>query len=269
LTGDPGRTRVVSWNLWKRGGPWQRRHDLIARTLAEVTPDLVTLQQAWATADADQAAELAARLGLPHVVSAPYGVPASTPELEVRLAILSRWPLRDRVTTPLPGHGAGRLGRIVLGAVVEHPSGPLPVVTTHLNSDPAGSADRMGEVTTVAELTAELSRGEQPKLGPVVTGDLNAEPQSDEVRRLGGLLTAPAVPGLALEDAWHYADDDNPGWTWRRENPYLAAGTRSCRIDYILAGQATRILRSELLGAAPTDGMWGSTHAGVLAELVI
>ncbi len=68
------------------------------------------------------------------------------------------------------------------------------------------------------------------------------------MRRLGGLLTAPAVAGLGLEDAWHYADDDSPGWTWRRENPYLAAGTRSCRIDYILAGQATRILRSGLLG---------------------
>lgn len=257
---------MVTWNLWKRGGDWQRRQDLISRALRDAAPDLVTLQQSWASADADQAVELADTLDLPHVVSAPYGPPASTPDLEVRLAVLSRWPLRDTGSRPLPSDGARRLGRITLSAIVDHPDGAIPLVTTHLNSDPAGSGDRLREVALVAELAGELRTAAATGRGPIVTGDLNAEPQSDEVRRLGGMLTAPVVPGLALEDVWHYADD-GPGWTWRRENTHLAEGTRSCRIDYILVGQAVRILGAGLLGAAPTDGLWPSTHAGVMADL--
>jgi endonuclease/exonuclease/phosphatase family metal-dependent hydrolase len=248
---------VISWNVWKRGGPWQRRHDLIAATLHDARPDLVTLQQTWFTRDSDQASQLADLLGLPHLVSAPYGPPASSPELEVRLAVLSRWPLREAVSRPLPSDGARRLGRIALGAIVDHPIGPVPVVTTHLNSDPSGSADRLREVALVAELTDELGTAAEDRLGPIVTGDLNAEPQSAEVRCLS-----------ALKDVWPAADD-GPGWTWRRENAYLSDGTRSCRIDYILVGPAMGVLGVGLLGAAPTDGFWPSTHAAVVADLLL
>lgn len=268
MTGRLRRTRIVSWNTWKRSGSWRRRYETIAQSLSDAEPDLVTLQQSWATPGTDQAGILARRLDLPHVVSSPYESPASTPELEITLAILSRWPLSGTVSKPLPSAAARHFGRIVLGAVVDHPSGPLPVVTAHLNSDPAGSADRLQEVDLVAEVAGELRASSGSRLGPLVTGDLNAEPESDEVRRLGGLLTAPAVPGLALEDVWRHSDD-GPGWTWRRENPYLAAGSRSCRIDYIHVGVQTRILGARLIGAGPSDGIWPSTHAGVLADLAI
>ena len=71
----------------------------------------------------------------------------------------------------------------------------------------------------------------------MVTGDLNAEPGSDELRLLGGLLTAPAVPGLVLIDAWRYADPSDPGFTWDHRNGYQASTVLpDSRIDYILAG---------------------------------
>jgi hypothetical protein len=53
----------------------------------------------------------------------------------------------------------------------------------------------------------------------VVTGDLNAEPDADEIRLLGGYKTAPVVPGLVLVDAWSYVDPMTPGWTWDRRRP--------------------------------------------------
>ena len=35
--------RVLIWNLWWRYGPWERRRDAIAATMAEVKPDLCGL----------------------------------------------------------------------------------------------------------------------------------------------------------------------------------------------------------------------------------
>ena len=72
---------------------------------------------------------------------------------------------------------------------------------------------------------------------PVVTGDFNAEPDSDEVRLLGGLLTAPVVPDLVLLDAWRYAPPGDPGFSWDRRNGYQQYSViPDSRIDYVLVG---------------------------------
>jgi endonuclease/exonuclease/phosphatase family metal-dependent hydrolase len=47
--------------------------------------------------------------------------------------------------------------------------------------------------------------GRGPAHPPVLTGDFNAVPDSDEMRLLGGMRTAPAEPGQVLLDAWEYA----------------------------------------------------------------
>ena len=39
--------RILSWNLWWRYGPWERRREAIAATLAEAEPDLCGLQEVW------------------------------------------------------------------------------------------------------------------------------------------------------------------------------------------------------------------------------
>ncbi len=38
---------ILSWNLCWRYGPWERRPEAIAATLAEVNPDLGGLQEIW------------------------------------------------------------------------------------------------------------------------------------------------------------------------------------------------------------------------------
>lgn len=67
---------------------------------------------------------------------------------------------------------------------------------------------------------------------------------------------------------WRFADGE-PGWTWRRDNPYLPEGTLDCRIDYILTGLTTRVCGVGLIGAGPTQGVWPSTHVGVWADLAL
>jgi endonuclease/exonuclease/phosphatase family metal-dependent hydrolase len=110
-------------------------------------------------------------------------------------------------------------------------------------------------------------------LPPVVTGDLNAVPESDEVRLLEGFLTEPAVPDLLLVDAWRYAAPDDRGITWSRGNPHEAVtGEPDARIDYVLVGTprtggAALVESARVVGDRPRDGIWPSDHAAVVADL--
>jgi endonuclease/exonuclease/phosphatase family metal-dependent hydrolase len=106
----------------------------------------------------------------------------------------------------------------------------------------------------------------------VVTGDFNAEPCSDELRLLGGLLADPAVPGLVLLDSWRYADPGDPGFSWDLRNPYQDDSLiPSSRIDYILVGLPWegrgRVESVRLAGTGPVDGVWPSDHFAVVADL--
>jgi endonuclease/exonuclease/phosphatase family metal-dependent hydrolase len=192
------------------------------------------------------------------------------PAMQIGNAILSRWPITEQASQPLPTGDGADDSRTVLFAQVQTPTGPLPFITTQLTSTTGQSAVRCQQV---AALCRFLAAHTGPGFPPVVTGDLNAEPDADEIRLLGGHKTAPVVPGLVLVDAWSYADPMTPGWTWDRRNPYVAAtGEPSARIDYVLVGLpsatgAGQVRSVRLIGDQPVDGVWPSDHAGVLAEL--
>jgi endonuclease/exonuclease/phosphatase family metal-dependent hydrolase len=155
----------------------------------------------------------------------------------------------------------------VLFARIQTPTGPVPCFTTQLTSAIGQSAVRCQQVAALGRFVAARTG---PGFPPVVTGDLNAEPDADEIRLLGGHKTAPVVPGPVLVDTWSYADPRAPGWTWDRRNPHVAAtGEPSARIDYILVGLpsasgAGQVRSVRLIGDWPVDGVWPSDHAGVL-----
>ncbi|GAA1825872.1 endonuclease [Planosporangium flavigriseum] len=262
--------RILTWNLWGRYGPWQRRLDAIAATLAAVSPDVCGLQEVWAAGGQNLAAELADRLGM-------YWCWArATPENAeqgddpvIGNAVLSRWPIARHTEVRLPISDPGE-GRVALHARIETPGGVLPMFTTHLTYRPGGSQLRLPQVRRLATFVAE--EGMDCTYPPVVTGDLNAEPDSDEIRLLSGLRTAPAVPGLVLVDAWRYADPADPGFTWDRRNGYQADTVLpDSRIDYILVGLHRRgrgqVRSARLAGTAPVDDLWPSDHFAVVTEL--
>lgn len=268
--------RLATWNLWWRYGDWDRREPAIAATLRAVDADVVTLQESWELDGERQVDRLAVSTGHLHRVYVPYDdcrywqrrASGADARATIGLAVLSRWPVRVLEVLPLPhGDGADN-GRIAVGVRIERPDGAVPVVTTHLASSPAASATRVRQVREVAALA---HRTQQAVDGGavVVTGDLNAEPHSDEVRLLSGTLTAPAVAGLTLIDAWRFAEPDDPGWTWRRDNPYLGPGNPDARIDHVLVGteRGGVVHAAGLVGADGVDGVWPSDHAGVRVDL--
>jgi endonuclease/exonuclease/phosphatase family metal-dependent hydrolase len=263
--------RVLSWNLWWRYGPWERRQEAIAATLAEVRPDLCGLQEVWGGPGENLAAELAGRLGLHWCWAvASKGRGTGGDELSLGNAILSRWPIVAQAEAELPVGDLVEERRVAVHARVDTPGGLLPMFTTHLTYGLGRSQVRTAQVRRLAGFVAEHAR--DCPCPPVVTGDLNAEPGSDELRLLGGLLTAPAVPGLVLVDTWRYAGVGQPGFTWDHRNGYLANSiVPDSRIDYILVGPPrqgrSRVRSAGLAGTAPVDGTWPSDHFAVVAEL--
>jgi endonuclease/exonuclease/phosphatase family metal-dependent hydrolase len=275
MTHTPRPVRVLTWNLWWRFGPWRQRCDAIAAVLADAQPDVCGLQEVWAGRGEHQVALLAAQLGM-HWAWTASPAPErwqrrlGDPTMQVGNAILSRWPITEQAAQPLPADPVADDGRTVLFARVQTPTGRLPFFTTQLTSTVGQSAVRCRQVASLCRFVAAHTNLGFP---PVVTGDLNAEPDADEVRLLGGHKTAPVVPGLVLVDAWSYADPLTSGWTWDRRNPYVAAtGEPSARIDYVLVGLPTasgagQVQSVRLIGDRPVNGIWPSDHAGVLAEL--
>ncbi len=263
--------RIVTWNLWWRFGPWQARRPAILAALRELRPDVVGLQEVWADEHENLAGWLAEELGL-HWTWAPSRAPqrwqrrSAGPPAEVGNAVLSRWPVLDRQVLHLPGDD----GHLALHARLDAPGHPLPFFTTHLSSEPHASAARRAQVVELVGFVAGHRGGTAHPA--VVTGDLNAWPDSDEVRLLGGYKTAPAVPGEVLLDAGEFADPAAPAATWDPANPYVAAGNPPVRIDYVFVGPpgpdglgAVRAVRRA--ADAPVDGTWPSDHCAVVVDL--
>jgi endonuclease/exonuclease/phosphatase family metal-dependent hydrolase len=259
--------RIVTWNLWARFGPWRQRESAIRATLRSLDADLIGLQEAWSDRERNLAADLAEDLAM-HWTWTSSG---RRGDVEAGNAVLSRWPLEDTDREHLDG-GDLADGRTALYAAVAAPAGRIPFFTTQLSSPPDQSALCCAQVVQLSHFVARRATAAFP---PVVTGDLNAEPDSDEVRLLCGHKTAPAVPGQVLVDVWRYASPGEAGDTWDRRNPFVRATHEpSSRIDYVLVGPpatggAGHVVRAWRAGSGPVDGVWPSDHAAVVAELAV
>jgi endonuclease/exonuclease/phosphatase family metal-dependent hydrolase len=267
-----GFLRVLTWNLWGRYGHWEQRERAISEVLAEQDADILCLQESWVDLDGTtQAERLATGLGDVHHVVAerPPGMTGVT----ATNAILSRWPVVRAETCWLPRVGGGVRYRSALFATIDAPFGPVVVASTHLDHQFDASASRQAQAAALAAYAA-ARRGDADSAFPlVVAGDLNAVPDSDEIRSLTG-RSVPPVPGLIFTDAWEVAGDGGPGitWTTSAHQPHTAWPRR--RLDYVLVswprpkplGNPLRcaVIGTEEVGDPPVQP---SDHFGVVADL--
>ena len=259
------RLRVLTWNIWWRFGPWERRRPAIAATLVRLDADVIALQEVWSDETTNLAAELAAELGYNHVFASGKDVKG----FGFGNALLSRWPIARYESTMLHSQKETGEGRLALFAEVDGPRGPLPVFSTHLNWRYEHSQIRQRQVADLARFVDRMRPWTFP---PIVCGDFNAEPASEEIRMLTGLTTCP-VEGLVFHDAWLWASGGGPGYTWDNANPYVVAEFEpDRRIDYILVGWpeargAGHVVDCRIAGNEPVGGVWPSDHHAILAEL--
>ena len=260
----------MTWNLWWRFGHWEQRQRAIVDTIREADPDVVCLQEVWVEGDHSLAAMIATELGYHCVCSAAIGRHA----VGFANAVLARWPARQLADEALPRDDGTPGHRRVVAAAVDTPWGTWPVASAHLDHRFDQSITRQLQATRLLEL-ATTWRGDPTTDLPVVFGcDLNAVPDSDEVRLLTG--RRPGVPGIVFSDAWEQRGDGD-GATWMRENPHSSdSAWPDRRIDYVMVSwprpkptgnpiSARRVAD----GPVPVDGdmVWASDHAAVIAEL--
>jgi endonuclease/exonuclease/phosphatase family metal-dependent hydrolase len=259
----------MTWNLWWRFGPWEPRQGAIAAVLEAEAPDVVGLQEVWAEeGGANQAEILAEHLGY----HAATGELAFHEGLAFTNAVLSRWPIAAVESHRLPRADGTGSHRQLLFAEIDAPVGRMTLFTTHLDWPFDATADRQAQGRRVAELVA--ARRNDPARGfpAVLTGDLNARPEADEMRTLTGAAT-PAVAGQVFTDAWTVGGDGSAGYTWDRRNPYLADATwPQRRLDYVLVSWPRpkplgTVARCWLAGTEPVEGVVPSDHYAVVADL--
>jgi endonuclease/exonuclease/phosphatase family metal-dependent hydrolase len=259
--------RVATWNLWWRFGPWEARQPAIAAVLAALDADVVCLQEVWEDGEGvNQAADLASRLGGWHHA---YASRLVWDDGKFGNAVLSRWPIAGHEFRPLPAPADADELRTVLRADVDGPRGPLQVFSTHLNWRFDQSDIRQDQVATIAAFVKESPTRTFP---PIVCGDFNAAPDSDEVRMMTGRAAVPEAK-LVFHDAWEVAGEGADGFTWSNENPYARLDLEpDRRIDYVFVGWPKtggvgHVVDCKVFGDEPVDGVVGSDHYGVVADL--
>lgn len=241
---DGGELRVMSWNI-QAGG---RGIDSIAALIRAQDPDVIGLQEVdvhWSDRSkfADQASELASRLGMAVMFAPIYSVPpaeAGKPAREFGVAVLTRhrvvrW--RNDSLTRLSTQVANAPPALMPGlleATIEIRGRRVRVFTTHLDyrADPAVRRQQ------VAEMLRYLAAEDTPS---IVVGDLNAGPDAPEL-----------APLLAvLRDAWGPGPG---GLTYPADNPVK-------RIDYVLSSPHLEATSTVVIASTASD------HRPVVARL--
>lgn len=244
------KVKVFSYNI-QHGADHQGNLDLdrTARVIAASGADVVALQEVdkhWSSRSrfVDQAAVLGEKLDMRVRFAPIYSLDPleeGQPRREYGLAILSRFPityhknhLLSRISSQEPEKGVQLLPGFP-EAVINLHGQKIHLFNTHLSwLDPEL---RMKEVEEMLDVIKEADH-------PVVlAGDMNALPDSPEMRRLRERLT----------DTFEAAGEGN-GYTYPVPEPLR-------RIDYIFVSREIRVLDSRVI---PLEG---SDHFGVLSEL--
>jgi endonuclease/exonuclease/phosphatase family metal-dependent hydrolase len=266
----PNKTlRVATLNIWNRFGPWEERLVAIRAGVAALAPDVMGLQEVVRLEPddgdgLDQAAAIADGFGY----QIAYG--RARDERWFGNAILSRWPIGRSHVYELPRAGTDER-RTLLFAEIASPFGTIPFFVTHLNWKFDEGHVREAQMREVVRRIDALA----PVDGfpAILVGDMNAEPDSDEIRYLRGLTTLGQGRSAYFQDAFAISGDGTPGHTFSRRNPF--AGTLhepDRRIDYIWTRGRDESHRGEPLEARvvfdqPVGGTFPSDHFGLVATI--
>lgn len=256
--------RVGTLNIWNRCGPWDERLAAIRALLPALAVDVLGLQEVLQGEGVDQAADIAEGLGL-HVA---FGSTRNDP-IRLGNAVLSRYPIVRSEVFALPNGGTAER-RSLLFTELEAPFGRVPFFTTHLNWKLHEGHVREEQVRFVADTIKTLVPIEN--FPPIVVGDFNSEPDSDEIRFMRGFC------GLGGKRVY-FADcfgavGEGSGITFSPATNPFAGETHEPerRIDYIFVrGPDTRVRGKPITARVSfnerVNGVFPSDHYGVVADI--
>jgi endonuclease/exonuclease/phosphatase family metal-dependent hydrolase len=182
--------------------------------------------------------------------------------------VASRWPIAKQEILTLPDDGDAEARSATL-CRIDSPHGPLVFCSTHLNWKLHHGSVRERQVVALSDfVTAHHVKGE---FSPIVAGDFNAEPDSDEIRYMTGRHSL-GGRSVYWNDAWIVAGRGD-GTTWSNRNRFArVAWEPERRIDYVFvgyprAGGRGHVEVCQVVCDDERGGIWPSDHFGVYAEL--
>lgn len=286
-----GQLRIVQLNAGSLLEPeWERRRHEVVAWIDRLTPDVVCLQEIWES-DKDQntAGWVAEHLAAPEWNWVFEGAPFHErlwPDSRLRFgsAVLSRWPIESDLHLLPVADDPDPFVSWVPWELLHARTAGLDIFSTHLAGAPAGGHHRVLQVLAI-DAHIKAVRGQLDAMpGPgkkrigmpaILCGDLNAEPDSDEVRFLSSLHVLDGRTAF-YQDAWRVAGT-GPGNTqdWRA-NPIAAEmNIQRKRIDYVFVGDpyhrlgsAGRVLDAQLAFHEPITGTMASDHNGLVVDII-
>lgn len=276
--------RVATLNIWNKAGPWLERTERIRSDLAALSPDILALQEVLELESPSsyqcQTEELIDGMDLHHCYGLGHDMSGDWVPSEHRLgfgnAVVSRFPIRSSVNLRLPGEDISDQRRSLLHAVVEAPFADVDVFVTHLNWKLDEGWVRERQVQFIAAQIAERAPADG-RYPPLLMGDMNAEPYSDEIRFLTGHTRLGNEKSTRMADVWSYFPELGPGFTFdARRNRFSASYHEPPRrLDYIFARAPGKKglgapIRAGLCFNTPGEGVppiFPSDHFGVMADL--
>jgi endonuclease/exonuclease/phosphatase family metal-dependent hydrolase len=278
--------RVITLNFWGTEPPLERRIELAIRQLKALSPDVICMQEVRpldGVSGRTTAEMLADALGMQARYETSCSWSAGDGNMKAAgqegLAILSRTPLLETRTLALPERRPA-LTRLLLSGRVATDADPVWVHTTHLHYALDDGLAREKQVTAIDAAVRAIGR-DNTTAPHILTGDMNATPDSDEMRYLRGLTT---LDGRRThwQDAWlrHHPRDE--GITWSSENE-LTRPLRSLdidrRLDYVYVtsrkkdGRGTihdcQVVLTDREPGGPTGDFCATDHYGVLAVVQV
>src|SRR5450432_1544405 len=259
--------RLVTLNIWNRGGPWEERLVAIRAGVADLAPDVIGLQEVLRPAQdegLDQALQIAEGFGY-HIA---FGPAMKASGIGFGNAVLSKFPILRSETFELPRVDAEE-SRCLVFAELDAPFGKFPFFVTHLSWRFDEGHVREAQVKAIAGHIKELAPAEG--FPPVIVGDFNAAPDTDEIRFMTGLCS---LGGRSV----YFADSfglvgHGEGTTFSRRNPSATEFREpDRRIDYIFVRGPDHRGRGEPLDSSvcfdrPVNGIYPSDHFGVVATI--
>jgi endonuclease/exonuclease/phosphatase family metal-dependent hydrolase len=264
--------RVATLNIWNRFGPWEQRLEAIRSGVASLAPDIIGLQEVVRLEPDDgDGLDQAAAIGKGFGYHVAYG--RAHDERWFGNAVLSRWPVVRSHVYELPRVGTNER-RTLLFAEIASPFGAIPFFVTHLNWKFDEGHVRAAQILEIVDrIEALTARDPGMPFPALLVGDMNAEPDSDEMRYLRGLTSLGGARRVYFQDAFAFVGDGGPGITYARRNPFAAPLREpDRRIDYVFVRGRDEHHLAEPMEASvcfdePVDGTFPSDHFGVIATL--
>ncbi len=284
--------RVLTLNIGSlfEAGWAERRHEIVA-WIDKLGPDVICLQEVWQDIGEDNTARWLADHAQDHYefVFGGHAVAwteREKPNMRFGSAILSRWPIDEHTTfrLPLAPEPEDFYLTGMPWELLHARTAGLDLFTTHLAAAPSHGRHRQVQVQAIQDHVTELRGDRDSFVDPpnprehmpaILTGDFNAEPESDEIRFLKG-YTQLGGRTVYWQDAWATAGDGGPGLTqdWRTHELAASLNVHRKRIDYVFvgdpflrAGDAGRVLSAKVVAHEPLTGVQASDHCGLLVEI--